>query len=219
MPVLALIDAAALLPARGALIGLDLGTKTIGVAASDPDRRLATPVETIARKRFSADAERFSRSPPNGARSASCSGCRSTWTAPKVRARRRRAPLRATSRTDRAADRVVGRAALDRRGRARADRSRCQPRQAQGGDRPARRRLHPAGRARPAGEHFPGATHHRDDALQNRDLCGRRVWKGPGSAATAAALHRVRDTYVFHPSGSARCKRVSAVRASMSSAP
>jgi putative Holliday junction resolvase len=60
MPVLALIDAAALLPARGALVGLDLGTKTIGVAASDPDRRVAAPVETIARKRFGADAERIS---------------------------------------------------------------------------------------------------------------------------------------------------------------
>jgi putative holliday junction resolvase len=59
MPVLALIDAAALLPPRGALIGLDLGIKTIGVAASDPDRRLAAPVETIARKRFSLDAERI----------------------------------------------------------------------------------------------------------------------------------------------------------------
>jgi putative Holliday junction resolvase len=59
MPVLALIDAAALLPARGALIGLDLGSKTIGVAASDPDRRLAAPVETILRKRFSLDAERL----------------------------------------------------------------------------------------------------------------------------------------------------------------
>jgi len=59
MPVLALTDAAALLPARGALIGLDLGTKTIGVAASDPDRRVAAPVETIARKRFGLDAERL----------------------------------------------------------------------------------------------------------------------------------------------------------------
>ena len=59
MPVLALIDAAALLPARGALIGLDLGTKTIGIAASDPDRRVAAPVETIARKRFTLDAERI----------------------------------------------------------------------------------------------------------------------------------------------------------------
>src|SRR5713226_9157882 len=59
MPVLALTDAASLLPARGALIGLDLGTKTIGVATSDPDRRLATAVETIARKTFSADAKRL----------------------------------------------------------------------------------------------------------------------------------------------------------------
>jgi putative holliday junction resolvase len=47
------------LPARGALIGLDLGTKTIGVAASDPDRRVATGVETVARTKFSADAGRL----------------------------------------------------------------------------------------------------------------------------------------------------------------
>jgi putative holliday junction resolvase len=59
MPVLALIDAAPLLPERGALIGLDLGTKTIGVASSDPDRRVAAPVETISRKRFGLDAERI----------------------------------------------------------------------------------------------------------------------------------------------------------------
>jgi len=59
MPVLALTDTAALLPARGALIGLDLGSKTIGVATSDPDRRLATPVETIARTRFGTDAQRI----------------------------------------------------------------------------------------------------------------------------------------------------------------
>jgi putative Holliday junction resolvase len=59
MPVLPLMEAAALLPARGALIGLDLGTKTIGVAASDPDRRLATSVETVARKRFGLDAQRL----------------------------------------------------------------------------------------------------------------------------------------------------------------
>lgn len=57
-PVLPLVDAASLLPARGALIGLDLGTKTIGVAVSDPDRRLATGVETVARKAFTADAHR-----------------------------------------------------------------------------------------------------------------------------------------------------------------
>jgi putative Holliday junction resolvase len=56
MPILPLVEIAPLLPARGALIGLDLGTKTIGVAASDPDRRLAAGVTTIARKAFTADA-------------------------------------------------------------------------------------------------------------------------------------------------------------------
>jgi putative Holliday junction resolvase len=58
-PVLPLVEAAAHWPARGRLIGLDLGTKTLGVAASDPDRRLAAGVETIARKTFSADAARL----------------------------------------------------------------------------------------------------------------------------------------------------------------
>jgi putative holliday junction resolvase len=58
-PIVALADLAPLLPRRGALIGLDLGTKTIGVAASDPDRRLATAVDTVARTRFSADAGRL----------------------------------------------------------------------------------------------------------------------------------------------------------------
>ncbi len=59
MPVLMLNDAAALLPQRGALIGLDLGSKTIGVAASDPDRRVAAPVETVTRRRFNLDARRI----------------------------------------------------------------------------------------------------------------------------------------------------------------
>ncbi|MBB5051562.1 putative Holliday junction resolvase [Afipia massiliensis] len=58
-PILPLIEAAALWPARGALIGLDLGTKTIGVAVSDPDRKLATGIETIQRKAFTADAARL----------------------------------------------------------------------------------------------------------------------------------------------------------------
>ncbi|MEI7806294.1 MAG: Holliday junction resolvase RuvX [Hyphomicrobiales bacterium] len=57
--ILPLIEAAEHLPARGGLIGLDLGTKTIGVAASDPDRKLATGVETIARKNLKSDAARL----------------------------------------------------------------------------------------------------------------------------------------------------------------
>src|SRR5215470_12242243 len=58
-PILALTDLPARLPPRGALIGLDLGAKTIGVATSDPDRRLATGVETIVRTNFSADTTRL----------------------------------------------------------------------------------------------------------------------------------------------------------------
>ncbi|MCF8482496.1 MAG: Holliday junction resolvase RuvX [Rhodospirillum sp.] len=45
------------LPRDGALIGLDLGTKTIGVAASDTRRMIASPVTTIKRKKFNLDAQ------------------------------------------------------------------------------------------------------------------------------------------------------------------
>ncbi len=43
-------------PAFGALAGLDLGTVTIGVAVSDVMRGVATPTETIKRKKFGLDA-------------------------------------------------------------------------------------------------------------------------------------------------------------------
>jgi putative Holliday junction resolvase len=56
--ILPLVEAAIHLPARGNLIGLDLGSKTIGVATSDPERKLATGIETIARKTFTTDARR-----------------------------------------------------------------------------------------------------------------------------------------------------------------
>jgi putative Holliday junction resolvase len=57
--ILPLVEAATHWPPRGALLGLDLGSKTIGVAVSDPDRKLAAGVETIARKTFTADAHRL----------------------------------------------------------------------------------------------------------------------------------------------------------------
>lgn len=58
-PILPITEAAAVLPTRGTLLGLDLGTKTIGIASCDPERRLATAVETIARKQFTPDAARI----------------------------------------------------------------------------------------------------------------------------------------------------------------
>lgn len=48
---------AAALPRTGGLAGLDLGTKTLGVAVSDGLRQVATPLTTIRRVKFTQDAE------------------------------------------------------------------------------------------------------------------------------------------------------------------
>jgi putative Holliday junction resolvase len=55
MPVVDLFD----LPAKGVLIGLDPGTKTIGVAATDLSRILCSPVETIPKLKLAPALERF----------------------------------------------------------------------------------------------------------------------------------------------------------------
>lgn len=52
-------DFAGALPEMGAVAGLDLGEKTIGVAVSDSFRSVATPLETIRRKKFTVDAARL----------------------------------------------------------------------------------------------------------------------------------------------------------------
>jgi len=46
-------------PQMQALAGLDLGTVTIGVAVSDGFQSVATPLETIKRKKFTIDAEKL----------------------------------------------------------------------------------------------------------------------------------------------------------------
>ncbi len=43
----------------GRLIGIDAGTKTLGLALSDVTRTIASPLETIIRKKFTADAARL----------------------------------------------------------------------------------------------------------------------------------------------------------------
>ena len=50
---------AAALPRMRALIGLDLGDKTIGVAVSDSMLSVATPLETVRRRKFTLDAARL----------------------------------------------------------------------------------------------------------------------------------------------------------------
>lgn len=56
MIIEAIEDFAAALPQRRALMGLDLGTKTIGVAVSDCLQGIATPILTVRRKKFGLDA-------------------------------------------------------------------------------------------------------------------------------------------------------------------
>jgi putative Holliday junction resolvase len=48
-----------LLPETGRLMGLDLGTKTIGVAISDTRQTVATPLETVRRVKFGPDSDRL----------------------------------------------------------------------------------------------------------------------------------------------------------------
>lgn len=55
-PALPIEAFAAALPALAPILGLDVGTKTIGVALSDPSRTIATAHRTIARSKFAADA-------------------------------------------------------------------------------------------------------------------------------------------------------------------
>ena len=46
-------------PRHARLFGLDLGTKTIGIAISDVERRIASPLETIRREKFSIDVKKL----------------------------------------------------------------------------------------------------------------------------------------------------------------
>jgi putative Holliday junction resolvase len=55
MPVVTLFE----LPPEGALLALDPGSKTIGVAVSDPTRLIASALETIRRSKLAADAARL----------------------------------------------------------------------------------------------------------------------------------------------------------------
>jgi putative Holliday junction resolvase len=55
-PDMTVDELAARLPPSAALMGLDLGTKTIGLAISDAGRRIASPLTTIIRTKFRADA-------------------------------------------------------------------------------------------------------------------------------------------------------------------
>jgi putative pre-16S rRNA nuclease len=56
-PPLPIEDLPARLQRDSRLLGLDVGTKTVGLALSDVTRSIATPYETIRRTKFTADAK------------------------------------------------------------------------------------------------------------------------------------------------------------------
>ena len=59
MPVCNPSDLPSLLPRRARLMAFDVGTRTIGLAISDPGLGFASPIETIRRTRWSAEAARI----------------------------------------------------------------------------------------------------------------------------------------------------------------
>jgi putative Holliday junction resolvase len=56
-PLVSIEDLTALLAPEARLLGLDVGTKTIGLALSDVTRSIATPYHTVHRTKFTNDAE------------------------------------------------------------------------------------------------------------------------------------------------------------------
>jgi putative Holliday junction resolvase len=56
-PLIAIEDLPPLLAPEARLLGLDLGTKTVGMALSDVSRSIATPYDTLRRTKFTEDAK------------------------------------------------------------------------------------------------------------------------------------------------------------------
>jgi putative Holliday junction resolvase len=59
MPIVAVTDLDVLVPAGRRLIGLDVGTKTVGLALADPSWMVATPLSLLRRTRLAADLDRL----------------------------------------------------------------------------------------------------------------------------------------------------------------
>lgn len=61
MAIVEIADLSALLPGGTVVAGLDLGTKTIGLAVSDLGLRFATPRPVLTRAKFTQDAQALRR--------------------------------------------------------------------------------------------------------------------------------------------------------------
>jgi putative Holliday junction resolvase len=61
MAIRKLMDLLTVVPRGKRLLGLDLGSKTIGMAISDPGFSVASPIGTIKRTKFTADARELAK--------------------------------------------------------------------------------------------------------------------------------------------------------------
>ncbi len=86
------------LPHGARLIGIDVGSKTLGLALSDVTRKIATGLVTLRRSKFTADSARLLGLAAEHGVGGFVVGLRSASRAPTARRRKPRAPLPATSR-------------------------------------------------------------------------------------------------------------------------
>lgn len=91
-------DFSAALSPMQAVMGLDLGTKTIGVAVSDTFLSVATPLETVKRKKFTVDAERLLEIAEDRNVAGIVLGLPAIWTEPRARVASQHERLRAICR-------------------------------------------------------------------------------------------------------------------------
>jgi putative Holliday junction resolvase len=61
MPIVAIKELKAVLPAGLRLMGIDQGSKTLGLAISTPDLTMATPLTVIMRNKFKEDVQKLSK--------------------------------------------------------------------------------------------------------------------------------------------------------------
>ena len=140
------------LPDGGKLGGLDVGTRTIGIAICDAGWHFAGPAETIRRTKFTQDLEALRKFVANETIAGLVVGLPLNMDGSDQPAHPVGPRLRPQPGAARSAGAAVGRALVDPGGRAGDDRRRRQPRQARREGRRARRRPHPAGRDRRAGQ-------------------------------------------------------------------
>jgi hypothetical protein len=148
MAAIEIEDLEALLSPGQTIAGLDLGTKTIGLAVSDLSRSLASPRPVIKRRKFTLDAIDLLAALKRDQVGAAVIGLPVNMDGSEgPRAQATRAFVRNMSRKNRPALRFLGRAAFDRGCGARADRNGCVAQEARRADRFGCSQLHSPGRA------------------------------------------------------------------------